>query len=187
MEETPQSHATIDPFIDDLAMQAADRARRVIVKPAEDLAQLSPKPEDHPATRGNRVTGLAIAGGLAIGLAATVVAGANTVAETVGELNNPHNHENMRVLDSTSVTPSLEDGSLISGVQGGVELLIRENGLNEGAISNEDVVSRANLATSEYKALYGEGVQQGTPFTVELLTSIDNNGTYSIDVLPPKK
>lgn len=187
MEETPQSHATIDPFNDDLAMQAADRARRIIVKPGEDPAGLLAKPEARPATHGNRVTGLVVAGGIAVGLAATVVAGANTIAETVGELNNPHNHENMRVLDSTSVIPSLEDGSLISGVQGGVELLIKENGLNEGAISNEDVMSRASLATSEYKALYGEDIQQGTPFTVELLTSIDNNGTYSIDVLPPKK
>ena len=183
--QTPHSNQpeTNDPFEDNFAIHAGAAQR--LIRPGENPAKLLPEETAPLPARNGRRAGLAIAGTVAVaGLVGGGIAVGNVVKDSIEAVTNPHNHENMQVLDSTLVTPSASNGDLISGVQNGVELLIKSHDLPEDTIALDDIIHLSQAAQAEYQEAHKQVVQPGTEFKVELLKSTNGGDIYNIDVIP---
>lgn len=179
-----------DPFEDNQQIhEASNRAQRFILPNENPAPLLSESTEPNPSRRRRRNTIIAAGSAAVVGLAGVSVVGANVINDTMEAISNPHNHENMQVVDSIAVYPGSENGDLLTGVEEGVAALMDAHDLEEGTIPYEAIQSRSTIAGEEYLKTHGQPITAGTSFTLELLesTSTDGDPSYEIDVLPPEK
>lgn len=142
---------------------AAERAKVLLEAPKQpEKIEAEVKSPNYAARRTvAAVAGIALAGGVGAGIADTV---------------QKHNtHES--VAEATFTIP--EGGTIIGEAQVAVENLLKEQGLDEGTIRNDQIVYEGQEASQEA----GPGATMpGDQFEVEL--KVNGHGAHSIDITP---